>query len=413
MRDHGNGLSMENDQRDFDVIVWGATGFTGRLVAEYLNERYGAQSNVRWAIAGRNPEKLARVADEIGAGDVPVITGDASDAASLEAMVGRTKAVITSVGPYQNYGEPLVAACARAGTDYVDLTGEPPFMRQMIDKYTDQAAKSGARIVHSCGFDSVPFDMGVFYVQKLAREKFGKPAAIVKARVMAAKGGASGGTVASALATLENIGDSQVRSVMGDIYALAPDANTSRPRQPDINTPHYDRDTKKWVAPFIMAAINARNVHRSNMLMEYAYGENFKYSEMMAAPNAPAAFAIAGGMGAGGAALLFPPTRALMRHTVLPKPGDGPNKHQRESGFYKVLFIAKSDDGDEVRAMVSGDRDPGYGSTSKLIAEAGLCIALDVSRAETPGGVTTPAAAMGDKLLARLQENAGLTFDPA
>jgi len=402
---------MKN-QRDFDIIVWGASGFTGRLVAEYLNQTYGVDGDIRWAMGGRNAAKLGEVAEQIGATGVSLVTGEAADPKSLGEMARQTKVVITTVGPYQNYGEPLVAACAAAGTDYVDLSGEPPFMRRMIDTYQEQAAASGARIVHSCGFDSIPFDLGVHYVQKLAREKFGSPAQEVKGRVLAAKGGASGGTVASMLATIENIGDAQVRRVMGDIYSLAPDDAAIRPRQPNANRPHYDRDTGKWVAPFIMAAINARNVHRSNMLTGYAYGEDFQYSEMMAAPNAPAAFAIAGGMGGFTGALLFPPSRIALKKLALPKPGEGPTKAQREAGFYKVLFVGKKNDGQEVRAMVKGDRDPGYGSTSKLISEAALCLAFDVSRDETPGGITTTAAAMGDKLIKRLHENAGLTFEP-
>ncbi len=401
------------NQREFDVIVWGASGFTGRLVAEYLNERYGVTGDVRWAMAGRNGEKLAKIAEEIGAAGVSIVTGDADDPKSLGEMARRTKAIITTVGPYQKYGEPLVAACAAAGTDYVDLSGEPPFMRRMIDQYSDEAREFGARIVHSCGFDSIPFDLGVYYVQKLALEKFGAPAPEVKGRVLAMRGGASGGTIASALATIENIGDPQVRRVMSDIYSLAPDDDAKRPRQPDGNRPHYDRDAKKWVAPFVMAAINTRNVHRSNMLMDYPYGEDFRYSEMMAAPNAPAAFAIAGGTGGFAGALLFPPTRALLKNTVLPEPGDGPNKRQRESGFYKILFVAKTEDGEAVKAIVKGDRDPGYGSTSKMIAESALCLAFDVSREETPGGVWTAAAAMGEKLIARLEENAGLSFEEA
>ncbi len=404
---------MTNKNREFDVIVYGASGFTGRLVAEYLNDSYGLNGNVRWAMAGRNAGKLGEVAAGIGADTAPLITADAADPKSLGEMARRASAVITTVGPYQRYGEPLVEACVAAGTDYADLCGEPPFMRRMIDRYSDDALASGARIVHSCGFDSIPFDLGVYYVQNLARAKSGGPAPLVKGRVLAAKGGASGGTVASALATMENIRDPHVRRVMGDIYALAPDEAANRPRQPDANTPHYDRDTRKWVAPFIMAAINARNVHRSNMLMGYPYGEDFQYSEMMTAPNAPAAFAIAGGLGGFAGAIAFPPSRAALKSFVLPKPGEGPTKQQRDNGFYKVLFTAKTADGENVSAIVKGDRDPGYGSTSKLIAESALCLAFDVDRDETPGGVTTPAAAMGDKLIERLHKNAGLTFEPA
>jgi short subunit dehydrogenase-like uncharacterized protein len=333
--------------RSHDIVIYGATGFTGRLVAEYLNARFPLDGDhgVRWAMAGRSPEKLKKVAAEIGAGDAPTVIADASDPKSLGEMARAAKVIITTVGPYQKYGEPLVRACAAAGTDYVDLSGEPPFMRRMIDQYTEDAQTSGARIVHSCGFDSIPFDMGVYFVQGLAREKFGRPAREVKGRVMAAKGGASGGTIASMLATLETIGDPFVRRVMADIYALAPDKTVKRPAQPNDNRPRYDSDAGKWVAPFIMAPINARNVHRSNMLMAYVYGEDFRYSEMMAAPNAPAAFAIAAGSGAGVGALAFPPTRALLKRVALPKPGEGPSRAEREAGFYKVLFIAKSDDG--------------------------------------------------------------------
>ena len=404
---------MTDKQREFDIIVWGASGFTGRLVAEYLNSAYGVGGEVNWAMAGRNAGKLGEIAAGIGADTVPLVVADAGEPKSLGEMARRTKVIITTVGPYQEYGEPLVEACAYAGTDYVDLSGEPPFMRKMIDTYSEQAAASGARIVHSCGFDSIPFDLGVYYVQELAREKFGKPASEVKGRVLAAKGGASGGTVASMLATLERMGDPFVRKVMRNIYSLAPDENAKRPRQPNMNKPHYDRDAKKWVAPFIMAAINARNVHRSNMMMDYAYGQDFKYSEMMAAPNGPAAYMMAGGLGGFAGALSFAPTRAALKALVLPKPGEGPSKKEREEGFYKVLFIAKNKGGGDVRAVVRGDRDPGYGSTSKLIAEAALCLAFDVSRETTPGGVWSPAAAMGGAVIERLHNKAGLTFEAA
>lgn len=399
--------------REFDVIVWGASGFTGRLVAQYLAEQYGIDDTVRWAIAGRNIGKLGEIAEKIGAGGVRLISGDANDPVSLGEMARRTKIIITTVGPYQKYGEALVAACAAAGTDYVDLAGEPPFIRKMIDTYGEQAAASGARIVPSCGFDSIPFDLGVHYVQRLASEKFGAPAPYVKGRVLAAKGGASGGTVASILTLLERGDDPFVRNVMRDVYSLAPDDNASRPRQPNPNRVFYDKDAGKWVTPFIMAAINMRNVHRSNMVKGYPYGENFKYCEMMAAPNAPAAFAITAGLGGFTGALALPPTRAALKNFFLPKPGEGPGAQQREAGFYKLLFIAKNDDGESVKAIVKGDRDPGYGSTSKLIAESALCLAFDVGRDEAPGGVSTSASAMGDKLIDRLHNKAGLTFAPA
>ncbi len=400
-------------ERTYDIVVWGASGFTGRLVAEYLAAHYRVDGSLKWAIAGRNLKKLAAVAAEVGAEGAPVIEADADDPSSLDALARQTKVVVTTVGPYQKYGSALVAACAAAGTDYVDLSGEPPWMRRMIDAHDEAAAASGARIVHSCGFDSIPFDLGVYFVQMLAQQAFGAPAREVKGRVMKMKGAMSGGTAASALETVEAAAkDKFVREVMTDPYSLAPDAAASRPRQPKGRRPHYDVDAKTWVAPFIMADINVRNVHRSNMLMDYPYGQDFVYTEMMAAPNAGAAYMIAGGLGGFAGAIAFPPTRALMRQFVLPKPGDGPSKRQREEGFYKVLYIAKGEGG-EVRAVVEGDRDPGYGSTSKMIAEAAVCLARDVDRDACPGGVYTPAAAMGAHLIARLEENAGLTFSPA
>lgn len=399
-------------EKPHDIIVWGASGFTGRLVAEYMAARYGVGGNARWAMGGRNGEKLEAVAAEIGAEGAPVVTGDADDPASLDDVARRTNVILTTVGPYQKYGTEMVAACVRAGTDYVDLCGEPNWMREMIDAHHDAARETGARIVHSCGFDSIPFDIGVYYVQKLYREKFGAPAREVKGRVLAMKGGFSGGTAASMLATIEAVGrDPAAREVMKGPYSLAPDPSTERPRQPDQRTPHKDEDLGKWVAPFIMADINARNAHRSNMLLGYPYGTDFQYSEMTAVPNAPAAYMATGGMGAFAGALAVPPLRTLMRNFVLPKPGEGPDKSERESGFYKVLFIAKGDAG-EARAIVKGDRDPGYGSTSKLISEAAACLAFDIPKSDLPGGVYTPAAAMAEALLKRLPENAGLSFEP-
>lgn len=404
---------MKND-RQYDVIVWGASGFTGRLVAEYLNAQYGTDGSVKWAMGGRNQQKLQTVAEEIGAAGVDIVTGDASDAASLEAIANQTKVICTTVGPYQKYGSGMVAACVEAGTDYVDLSGEPNWMAEMIEKHQSRAAETGARIVHSCGFDSVPFDLGVYFVQALARQEFGAPASEVKGRVKAMKGKFSGGTAASLIATVEaGLKDPSVRRLMRDPYALARDEHAARPRQSDGRRPHYDRDVKSWVAPFIMADINTRNVHRSNMLLSYAYGADFKYSEMMMVPNGVVAHMAAGGLGAFVGALTVAPLRAVLRKIALPDPGEGPNKSERENGFYNVLFVAKSGDGRTVAAQISGDRDPGYGSTSKMLGEAAVCMAHDISSDDKPGGIWTPASAMGDVLIARLTEKAGLVFEAA
>jgi len=403
---------MSKNETQYDVIVWGASGFTGRLVAEYLNNQYGQSGDVRWAMGGRSESKLKAVAAEIGAEGVAIVTGDASDPASLRAIAAQTKVICTTVGPYQLYGSEMVAACVEAGTDYVDLCGEPNWMRQMIDQHHEKARETGARIVHSCGFDSIPFDLGVFFLQQSAKEKFGVPCVEIKGRVKAIKGKASGGTVASMIATIEAGGkDPMVRKVMSNPYSLAPDESVKRPRQPDGRRPRYDHDARAWVAPFIMADINTRNVHRSNMLMNYAYGENFKYSEMMMTKSGIGANVAAGGMGIFAAALMASPTRMLLKNFVLPKPGDGPNANERETGFYDVRFFGKTEAGDVVRAKVTGDRDPGYGSTSKMLGESAVVLAEDVSNEAVSGGVTTASASMGEVLIDRLKENAGLTFE--
>lgn len=403
------GGSEDVSEREFDVIVYGASGFTGRLVAEYLAKR----SETRWAMAGRSRGKLEAVRNEVGApADTPILTADASDAASLEALAKRTKVILTTVGPYQLYGEPLVAACAKTGTDYVDLCGEPNWMAEMIAKYSDAAKQSGARIVFSCGFDSIPFDCGVYFLQREAKARFGAPAQRVRGRVRKMKGTFSGGTMASMLATLEaGKRDPNIVKLMRDPFALSPERGAQQPRG---DAPLHDEDLNAWATPFVMASINTKNVHRTNALLGHAYGRDFTYDEMQmtgrGAEGEKRAKAAAGQAQMQMALLAFGPTRAFLRTFALPKPGEGPNKEQRETGFYDVLFAGTLADGKALRAAVTGDRDPGYGSTSKMIAESALCLARDVDRTQTSGGIWTPGAAMGDPLIARLEANAGLTF---
>lgn len=388
-----------NPAAEFDLIVYGASGFTGRLVAEYLSLRYGSGGEVRWAMAGRDAAKLAAVRDEIGAAaSTPLVIADASDPASIQAMVGRARAVITTVGPYQLYGEPLVAACAEVGTDYLDLCGEPAWMRLMIDAYEAKAKASGARIVFSCGFDSIPFELGVLFAQETATAKLGGPVPRAKGRVRRMRGGFSGGTAASLKATLVAAArDPAILALLRDPFSLTP--GFSGPEQPRGDKPLYDEDLDGWVAPFVMAAINTRNVHRANALLGHAWGKDFVYDEMLMTgagekgeAAAQAIAAAGGGLGGDGG----------------PKPGEGPSKEERETGFFDVLVIGKATDGREVRVSVKGDRDPGYGSTSKMIAESGVCLVRECPG--VPGGIWTPGAAMGDRLIDRLQKNAGLTF---
>jgi short subunit dehydrogenase-like uncharacterized protein len=383
--------------REFTTIVYGATGFTGRLVAEYLAATY---PDLKWAMAGRSIAKLEEVRSEIGApADLPLVVADATDPASLAAMVARADVIITTVGPYQFYGSELVAACAAAGTAYVDLCGEPAWMREMIDAHQDRARASRARIVFSCGFDSIPFDLGVQQLQKLCAERFDAPASRIKGRVRAMKGGFSGGTAASLKATLAAAArNPSLLKLLASPFALTP--GFKGPNQPNGLLPHYDSAVHAWVAPFIMAPINTKNVHRTNFLAGQPYGRDFRYDEMMIAP----------GLGELGRAAAEAIAKANPLAGEGPKPGEGPSREERESGFYDILFVAEYDDGRTARLSVKGDRDPGYGSTSKMIAESALCLAEDV-RGE--GGIWTPGAIMADALVKRLETNAGLNFTPA
>lgn len=384
--------------REFDLVVYGATGFTGRLVAEYLAEKYADDEDLTWAMAGRSEEKLAAVRDEIGArADTPLVVADAKDTDSLRSMAERTKVVLSTVGPYQLYGSDLVAVCADTGTDYVDLCGEPAWMRQMIDTHEDRAIETGARIVFSCGFDSIPFDLGVYYLQQAAKKKFGATAPRVKGRVRSMKGGFSGGTAASLKATLAAAQNNPaVLALLRDPFALTP--GFAGPEQPRGTKPVYDEALGMWLAPFIMAPINTRNVHRSNALLGHPYGEEFVYDEMLVVgpgdEGKTKAWAIAKTDALGG--------------DDAPKPGEGPSREEREAGSYDILFIGIMPDGREIRASVSGDRDPGYGSTSRMIAESALCLIRDAT--DTPGGIWTTAPAMGERLIERLVDNAGIEF---
>jgi short subunit dehydrogenase-like uncharacterized protein len=377
-----------NPAAEFDLIVYGATGYTGRLVAEYLGQRYGVGGEVSWAMAGRSAAKLEQVRDELGLPtETPLVVADADDPKSLEAMVRRAKAVITTVGPYQLYGEPLVAACVAAGTDCLDLCGEPNWMAQIVRKYDAAAKASGARIVHSCGFDSIPFELGVFFAEETAKAKLGAYVPRVKGRLRAMQGGLSGGTAASGAATMAAIQkDPSLLALMLNPFALTP--GFEGPPQPTGNAVEHDEDLGAEVGPFMMAVINTKNVHRSNALMGHPWGTDFAYDEMaVVTPGAPAAFDMAAGA---------------------PKPGEGPSKAEREAGFFDVVFVGVAPDGRKVKVSVKGDRDPGYGSTSKMLAEAAICLVRDAKTA--PGGVWTPGAVMGSKLIERLEANAGLTF---
>ena len=382
--------------REFEVIVYGATGYTGRLVAAHLLKTYGASGDLAWAMAGRSADKLAEVRDLIGApAGLPLVVADANDPESMAAMVARASVIITTVGPYQLYGEPLVAACVAAGTDYVDLTGESHWIAALMRKYEAAAKASGARIVFSCGFDSIPFDLGVMFVEQAAKAKLGAPAPRVRGRVRAIDGGLSGGTMASGMATMAAMQkDPSIGAVLGSPFALTP--GFAGPAQPDGEKAYEDKVTGSWVAPFMMAGINTKAVHRTNFLLGHPWGTDFQYDEMLMTDGPPTGGPAPGGFNFGSGAP--------------PRPGEGPSKEDREKGHYDILFVAEAADGRIVRAAVKGDMDPGYGSTSKMLGESAVCLARDVPRSVTPGGCWSTGAAMGEQLIPRLEKNAGITF---
>jgi short subunit dehydrogenase-like uncharacterized protein len=397
-----------------DLVVYGATGFTGRLVAEYLHTTYGSGDTLNWAMAGRSRSKLEEVRGLIGApSSLPLITADAADPASLRQLCDRTRAVITTVGPYQLYGEPLLHACVDSGTDYLDLCGEPAWMARMITQHQAAAKASGARIVFSCGFDSVPFDLGVRFLQHHAVQRDGQPLRHVHGRVLVMKGGFSGGTAASLVATMADMGrDPLAAQAMANPFALVP--GFQGPPQPDEKAATLDNFNHSWSAPFVMAPINTKNVHRTNSLLGHAYGKDFVYDERQSFGSGSSGELRARGMvrqeKLQNTFLGFGPTRALIQRFVLPKPGTGPNQFERDNGRYEVLFTGSGKSGQELTAHVKGDRDPGYGSTSKIIAECALCLVQDTPKRSTAGGIWTPGAAMGMALIERLHNNAGLSF---
>ena len=386
---------MKSD-RPFDIVVYGATGYTGRLVAEYLAHHH-AGSGIKWAMAGRSMAKLEEVRELIGApADTPLIEANSDDPVSMAALAGSAQVILTTVGPYQLYGEPLVKACAEAGTDYADLCGEPGWMREMIDRYDAVAKASGARIAFSSGFDSIPFDLGVLMLQKAATAKFGRPAPRVKGRVRGMQGTFSGGTAASLTETMKAVArNPKLIPILQSPFGLTP--GFEGPSQPKGLVPEYEESVGKWAAPFIMATINTKNVHRTNLLLGHPYGKDFKYDEMMLTSAGELGQKAAHAIGE----MLKNPFGAKP-----PKPGEGPSPEEREAGFYDVLFIGEYPDGESLRYGVKGRYDPGYGSTSRMIAETGIAL-LDCA---SGGGVSTPGALLGEALVDRLTEHAEITF---
>jgi len=384
--------------KELDVVVFGASGYTGKLVVEYLKEEYGDNGDLKWAIAGRSANKLDAVKEELNLQeDLQSFIIDSDNLESLDSLTQSTKCVLTTVGPYQLYGSKLVESCSKNGTDYVDLTGEPGWMHEMIGAYSETAKESGARIVFSCGFDSIPFDLGVYFLQKHLKQKYGKTSNRIRGRVKAMNGEFSGGTIASLGATMASIkAKPELINVLANPFSLT--EGFQGPDQPDDSKPLLDEKLGMWVTPFVMAPINTKNIHRSNALLGHMYGEDFCYDEMMIAGEGAEGEKVAKAM-----ASVNP-----MGGENVPQPGEGPSRKSREQGNYDVLFLADIEN-EISEARVTGDMDPGYGSTSKMIAESAICLVEDCE--DLPGGIYTPAPAMGEKLITRLTQKAGLTFD--
>lgn len=383
---------MSKSAAEFDLVLYGASGFTGALVAEYLAR---AGQDVRWAIGGRDAAKLGRVAAGIGLPELPVIVADADDVAALDALVARTRLVLSTAGPYQFHGSPLVAACVVAGVDYVNLSGEPIWARETVERHHDAAIASGARILLSCGFDSIPSELGTIVLQAEAARRWGRPAAAVSTRVRAFRGSLSGGTVASGRATMALARDPAVRTLLLDSFALTP--GFAGPPQPPMHGVRHDDALGVWLTPFVMASVNTKNVHRSHLLMGQPYGADFRYDEMLAT----------GPGDAGKAAAEKLATIDMVADPRAPKPGEGPSREEREAGFYDLLVYAHGPDGDLLKLAVHGDMDPGYGSTAKLVSETALLL---LERPGAAAGVSVPGAALGVELAERLAARAGLTF---
>jgi len=401
-----------------DLIVFGATSFVGQILTRYLAEQFGTHGPLKWAIAGRSEAKLAALRNSLGlaAGKVPLVLADAADEAALQRLCRDTRVVISTVGPYALYGEPLVKVCAETGTDYCDLTGEVQWIRRMIQGYEASARKSGARIVHCCGFDSIPSDLGVHFLQQQARQRFGEPCTTVKMRVKGARGGFSGGTAASLINVVkEASANPALRKELANPYSICPEGYAPAVRQPNVKSAEYDADFGAWVAPFVMSAINTRIVQRSNALSKQAYGKDFRYDEAMlmgrGLKGRAAATGLALGLGGFMVASALPPTRWALERFVLPAPGEGPSADDQRNGFFDLRFLGTTADGRKLRVKVTGDRDPGYGSTAKMLGQAGACLALDFAESGRKGGFWTPATMFGDALIERLVQHAGLTFD--
>jgi len=403
----------------YDVVVFGATSFVGQILVQYLTDNFNKpeKESLNWAIAGRSQAKLDEVKRKVKQPDLVTIIADAQDEAAINAMCGQANVIISTVGPYALYGETLVKVCAETGTDYCDLTGEVQWIDRMLKKYEAMAKTSGARIVHCSGFDSIPSDMGVYFTQREAKKSLGEYCNNISMRVKAAKGGASGGTIASILNITEEVmKDPALRKDLINPYLVCPEGHNYKVRQFDTKKPTFDKNFNGWTAPFVMAGINTRIVFRSNALAGSLYGTDFKYDEAMLVGKGfkgrLTATGIVAGLGAFFIGAALKPTRWVLENYVLPKPGEGPTPKEQVEGYYDIRFSGKTPSGKEIRSKVVGQGDPGYGSTSQMLGQVGACLALDKELlADKEGGFWTTSTLLGDRLIERLEKGAQLKFE--
>ncbi|MEM9449013.1 MAG: saccharopine dehydrogenase NADP-binding domain-containing protein [Cyanobacteria bacterium P01_E01_bin.6] len=409
---------MSHNDLPYDLVVFGATGFVGKILCQYLIDQAETEGDLSWAIAGRSRSKLETLVASLGlkATHLPMLIADVNDQSTLQALCAQTSVIISTVGPYALYGEPLVKVCAETGTDYCDLTGEFQWIRRMVESYEALAQQSGARLVHCCGFDSIPSDLGVYFLQQQAQIRLGQPCVRVKMRVKAAQGGVSGGTVASGInLAKEAIENPGLRKELTNPYSLCPEPNPNTQHPPTLIDVQYDDSFQEWVTPFVMAEMNTRIVLRSNALLNHAYGTGFQYDEAILTGQSVMGWIAAQGLNIGlnsfFLAALLPPTRWVLETWVVPAPGDGPSTEAQEQGFYDLRFWGETADGQTIQTKVMGDRDPGYGSTAKMLAQAGICLAKDVPKSEKEGGFWTPSTLFGERLIERLVAHSGLSFN--
>ena len=398
-----------NAQKKLDLVIWGATGFTGQLVCEYIANSYNSK-DLNWTIAGRNEEKLLKLKNRLNIKN-SILIGNSNHKSSLEKICGKTKVICSTVGPYALYGTNLIHACIKMKTNYCDISGETQWIRKIIDTFHEKAKKQKIKIVNSCGFDSIPSDMGVYFCQSNYYKENGEYANEINMRVAGTRGGFSGGTYNSLTNVIHEASlNKSVRKILNNPYGLNPINEQSGPDKKDLKSVEYDNEAKSWIAPFVMAGINTKIVRRSNALLNYKYGNSFLYSEAVLVGNGILG-KIIGYLSLIPILMVIQKKGSVLKKIVdlfVPKAGEGPSKKQRENGFFSLKFFF-SNNRQKYQAKVTGDMDPGYGSTSKMLAECAICLALDDTLNENYG-VITPSVAFEENILERLQNNAGLEF---